>query len=161
MAYHAAVSQAGRTLLEPRNVILPAIRVVVADDSEELRAGLHEELGTEFTIVGTAHNGEQAVREVGRLDPDIVVLDINMPLLNGLEAARQLRDLHPRTKILFLTIHEQSEYIAAAFAAGALGYVTKRHLASDLSQAVREVAEGRTFLSPSLRRPGTTVPGEG
>src|SRR5215469_15737013 len=113
---------------------------------------LRDELSAEFEIAGTAENGEEAVREVPRLDPDILVLDITMPLMNGLQVASMLREKHPRTKILFLTIHEEPEYISAAFSAGARGYVTKRHMASDLALAIREVFDGRNFLSPFLKK---------
>jgi DNA-binding NarL/FixJ family response regulator len=128
------------------------IQVFLADDNSAMLADLRDELGKEFHISGVAENGEEAVREVVRLDPDVLVLDITMPGLNGLQVASRLRQLHPRTKILFLTIHEQAEYIAAAFSAGACGYVTKRRLATDLSRAIHDVLDGRTFLSPSLHQ---------
>lgn len=128
------------------------IRVFLADDNSAMLADLRDELSKEFHIAGSAENGEEAIREVVRLDPDILVLDITMPGLNGLQVAARLRKLHPRTKILFLTIHEQAEYIAAAFSAGACGYVTKRRLASDLSRAIHEILNGRSFLSPSLHQ---------
>jgi DNA-binding NarL/FixJ family response regulator len=128
------------------------IQVFLADDNSAMLSDLRDELNKEFHIVGAAENGEDAIREVLRLDPDVLVLDITMPGLNGLQVASRLRLLHSRTKILFLTIHEQAEYIAAAFSAGACGYVTKRHLASDLSRAIHEVSAGRTFLSPSLHQ---------
>jgi len=89
---------------------------------------------------------------VRRFDPDVVVLDIAMPILDGIQAASRVRDSQARTKILFLTIQENPEYVSAAFAAGASGYVTKLSLLSDLTHAIREVIEGRTFLSSSLRR---------
>jgi DNA-binding NarL/FixJ family response regulator len=126
------------------------IRVLLADDSEDVLADLREELSKEFDIVGTAGNGEEAVRAVLQLDPDVLVIDIAMPVLNGIQASSRIRKAHPRTKILFLTINEQAEYISAAFSAGASGYVTKRRLASDLAMAIREVSLGNTFLSPSL-----------
>ena len=75
-----------------------------------------------------------------------------MPVMNGLQVASLLREKHPRTKILFLTIHEEPEYISSAFSAGARGYVTKRRLASDLSLGIREVFDGRNFPSPSLQK---------
>lgn len=130
--------------------LVATIRVLLADDSEAVLAELRGELGKEFDIVGTAANGEEAVQEVFRLDPDVLVLDIAMPLLNGIQASLRIRKSHPRTQILFLSIHEQAEYISAAFSAGASGYVTKRHLASDLARAIREVFQGHRFLSPSL-----------
>lgn len=128
------------------------VRVFLVDDNSAMLADLRDELSKEFYIAGIAENGEEAIREVLRLDPDVLVLDITMPGLNGLQVASRLRKLHPRTKILFLTIHEQAEYIAAAFSAGACGYVTKRRLASDLSRAIHEILSGRTFLSPSLHQ---------
>jgi DNA-binding NarL/FixJ family response regulator len=128
-----------------------AIRVLLADDSDALLAELRGELCDEFEIVGTAANGKDAVDAVIFLDPDVLVLDIAMPNLNGLQAASRVRKNHPRTKIVFLSIHEQSEYISAAFLAGASGYVTKRRLATDLASAIREVIQGKIFLSPSLR----------
>ena len=128
------------------------IRVLLVDDNGEMLTDLQDELSAEFEIAGTAENGEQAVREVFRLDPDIVVLDVTMPVMNGLQVASLLREKRPGTRILFLTIHEEPEYISAAFSAGACGYVTKRRLASDLRVAIREVYDGRNFLSPSLQK---------
>ena len=128
------------------------IRVLLVDDNGEMLTDLRDELSAEFEIAGTAENGEQAVREVFRLEPDIVVLDITMPVMNGLQVASLLREKRSATKILFLTIHEEPEYISAAFSAGACGYVTKRRLASDLRAAIREVYDGRNFLSPSLQK---------
>lgn len=87
-----------------------------------------------------------------RLDPDVLVIDMAMPVMDGLQATERLRGANCRTKIVFLTIHEQCEYVAAAFAAGASGYVTKRHLGTDLVPAIREVFRGHTFISPSLHR---------
>ena len=128
------------------------IRVFLVDDNGDVLTDLRDELSDEFEIAGTAENGEEAVREVLRLDPDVLVLDLNMPVMSGLQVASLLREKHPRTKILFLTIHEEPEYISAAFSAGAWGYVTKRRLANDLPLAIREVFGGRNFLSPSLQK---------
>jgi DNA-binding NarL/FixJ family response regulator len=80
------------------------------------------------------------------------VLDINIPILNGIQASLRIHESHPRSKVLFLTIHEEDEYISAAFSAGACGYVSKRRLATDLARAIREVIRGNVFVSPSLRR---------
>jgi DNA-binding NarL/FixJ family response regulator len=128
------------------------IRVLLVDDNGEMLTDLRDELSAEFEIAGTADSGEEAIREVLRLDPDVIVLDVTMPVMNGLQVASSLRDMHRRTKILFLTIHEEPEYISAAFSVGACGYVTKRRLASDLALAIREVSVGRNFLSPSLHK---------
>lgn len=131
---------------------MATIRVLLVDDNGEMLTDLRDELSAEFEIAGTADNGEEAIREVLRLDPDVIVLDVTMPVMNGLQVASSLRDMHRRTKILFLTIHEEPEYISAAFSVGACGYVTKRRLASDLALAIREVSVGRNFLSPSLHK---------
>ena len=134
------------------DIIVATIRVLLVDDNRAMLAELRKELGEEFEISGTAGNGEDAIRAVLRLDPDVIVLDITMPIMNGLQVAEYVRDKNARTKILFLTIHEEPEYISAAFSSGASGYVTKRRLASDLAIAIREVFGGRHFLSPSLRK---------
>ena len=131
---------------------MATITVLFADDNEDMIAELKEELGDRFKILGAAENGEQAMEMALRLGPNVLVLDIAMPLLTGLEVAEKLRDKLPATRILFLTIHEEPEYISAAFCAGACGYVTKRRVASDLACAIREIHEGRMFLSPTLRR---------
>jgi DNA-binding NarL/FixJ family response regulator len=128
------------------------IRILLADDNDAVLAEIRELLGEEFEIIGTVSNGQDAVEAVRRFDPDVVVLDMAMPILGGLQAASQIQQINARTKILFLTIQEKVEYVSAAFAAGASGYVTKRRLLSDLAHAIREVAEGRTFLSASLRK---------
>ena len=129
------------------------MRILLVDDNQAMLADLHEELASDgFTIAGTAHDGEDALQLVASLDPDVLVIDITMPGLNGFQVATRLRESHPRTKILFLTIHEEPEYISAAFTTGAYGYVSKRRLNSDLAHAIREVFAGRTFLSPSLQK---------
>jgi DNA-binding NarL/FixJ family response regulator len=141
-----------RSLVRDREVVVSRIRVLLADDHEDFLRQLRGELDPEFEIVGTAENGEAAINATARLDPDVIVIDISMPILDGLQATARLRDTKCRTKIVFLTIHEQSDYVSAAFAAGASGYVTKRHVGSDLVQAIREVFRGHTFISPSLHR---------
>jgi DNA-binding NarL/FixJ family response regulator len=131
-------------------VLVEKIRLVLADDNHTVLTGLHQELGKEFDIVETVNDGQKAIEAVRRLDPDVLVLDISMPILDGIQVATQLRDASCRTKIVFLTIHEQPEYALAAFSAGAQGYVTKRHLA-DLIPAIHQVLSGRNFVSPSLQ----------
>jgi two-component system, NarL family, response regulator DegU len=128
------------------------IRVLLADDNTAMLADLQEEFGKEFQIVGTVDHGNDVVGAVVRLDPDVLVLDMTMPGLNGLQVASRIRDLHLRTKILFLTIHEQREYISAAFSVGVNGYVSKRSLARDLAPAIRAVFDGENYLSPSLNK---------
>ena len=123
------------------------IRVLLADDHEPILAKVRMVLGEDFDIVGAVCNGRDAVTEVRRLDPDILIIDLAMPVLNGLEAASQLLSRKVRTKIVFLTVHEDQDFIEAAFIAGASGYVTKSHLTTDLVSAIHEVLRGGTYVS--------------
>jgi DNA-binding NarL/FixJ family response regulator len=127
------------------------IRVVLADDHQEVIAKIRGVLGDGFEVVEAVVDGIQAVSAVLALDPDVFVTDISMPLLNGLQAARRIQNTNPRVKIIFVTIHEDRDFIAAAFSAGATGYVTKRHLSTDLVFAIQEALKGRTFVSNSIR----------
>jgi two-component system response regulator NreC len=129
-----------------------SITVVLADDHDILRDGLRAllEMADDITVVGEARTGAEAVAEVERLRPQIVLMDISMPELDGVEASRRIRQRVPETRILFLTMHEADEYFFRALRAGASGYVIKRTAASDLIAAVRAVARGESFLSPSV-----------
>jgi len=131
---------------------LPAIRIVLADDSRALLIEVTAKLAEEFEIVGSAEDGEGAIKVVERTEPDVLILDISMPLLNGLQVAARLSENVRHAKIVFLTIHEQPAYISAAFSAGGSAYVTKRHLATDLVPAIRAVMNDQTFVSPSLSK---------
>jgi DNA-binding NarL/FixJ family response regulator len=127
------------------------IRVVLADDHREVIEKVRGILGDEFEVVETAENGRQAVGAVLALDPDVLVIDISMPSLNGLQAARSMQKANCRAKIVFLTIHEDRDFIAAALSAGGAGYVTKRRLSIDLVFAIHEALKGNTFVSNSIR----------
>jgi DNA-binding NarL/FixJ family response regulator len=127
------------------------LRVVLADDHAGVLAELRVQLGKLFEIVGVVEDGKQAVEATLRLDPDVLILDISMPVMNGFQAAACLRDLKCRTKIVILTTYEDHEYIDKAFSSGANAYVTKRDLATALVTAIREVFRGGRFVSPSLR----------
>jgi len=129
------------------------IRVLLADDRPEVLESVRQLICKNFEVVGTVEDGQQAVEAACRLDPDIVVIDISMPTMNGLETASFLHTSGNRALIVFLTIHEDSDYIAKAFSVGARGYVSKRHIATDLIPALEEVLQGHTFLSPSLSFP--------
>jgi DNA-binding NarL/FixJ family response regulator len=139
------------SLLATEGIAVDKIRVVLADDHREVIAKIRGVLGDEFEVVEAVMNGAQAVTAVLALDPDVFVTDISMPILNGLQAARRIQNAKPRVKIIFLTIHEDRDFIAAAFSAGATGYVTKRRLSTDLVVAMQEALMGRTFVSDSLR----------
>jgi DNA-binding NarL/FixJ family response regulator len=128
------------------------VRVLLADDHHAILARVRHQLGEEFEIVGTAANGADAVDAVFQLDPDVLVIDISMPVLSGLEAAARVRTACCRTKIVFLTIHDDPDFIAAALSAGASGYVTKNRLSTDLVPAIREALMGHTFISETLNQ---------
>jgi DNA-binding NarL/FixJ family response regulator len=125
-------------------------RVLLADDHALLLDGLKKLLEQEYDLVGTAANGRALVAAARRLQPDIVVLDISMPLLNGIDAARQVREAVPTAKLVFLTVHADSAYVEEAFRAGALGYVLKHTAARELFVALRKVSRGRAYISPMI-----------
>ena len=139
------------SVMATEGVAVDKIRVVLADDHREVIAKIRGVLGDEFEIIEAAENGNQAVIAVLELNPDIFVTDISMPVLNGLQAARRIQKANSRVKIIFLTIHEDRDFIAAAFSAGATGYVTKRRLSTDLVLAIQEALKGHTFVSDSIR----------
>jgi DNA-binding NarL/FixJ family response regulator len=138
-------------VLASEGITVGKIRVVLADDHREVIAKVRGVLGDDFDILEAAENGRQAVTAVLALDPDVFVTDISMPVLNGLQAAQSIQKNNSRVKIIFLTIHEDRDFIAAAFSAGATGYVTKRRLSTDLVLAIQEAMRGHTFISNSIR----------
>lgn len=125
-------------------------RLLLADDHALIIHGLRLLLQDRFDLVGTARDGQELVSSAGQLQPDIVVLDVSMPLLNGIEAARRIRKLLPSAKIVFVTQHVDRHYAQAAFQAGASGYVLKQSATSKLLTALQEVLRGRFYLSPEL-----------
>jgi DNA-binding NarL/FixJ family response regulator len=126
------------------------IRLLVAEDHQAMREKVVGTLKGEYIIVDVVGDGEEMLTAESKISPDVVVLDISMPVMNGLEAASRLRERESKAKIVFLTVHDEPEYLEAALAAGALGYVIKSRLASDLCLAVREAMAGRRFVSPCL-----------
>ena len=126
------------------------IRVLLADDHQAVLERVCEILGEDFEVVGKVNNGRDAVREAERLDPDVLVIDISMPILNGLDAAQRLRAANMRAKVIFLTVHDDKDFVAAAFSAGASGYVTKENVDTDLVPAIRDALEGRIYVSQSI-----------
>jgi DNA-binding NarL/FixJ family response regulator len=129
---------------------LNRIRVLLADDHEAMLERIAELVKTECDVVGTATDGQQALDAAGELNPDVLVLDISMPVLNGIEAAHQLKKAGHKARIVFLTVHDDPDFAREALAAGALGYVIKSRIASDLVTAIKAAYAGRLFLSPSL-----------
>lgn len=132
----------------------PPIRILLADDHDILREGLKALLSmqSDMVIVGEAYTGRDAVELAERLQPDVVLLDVSMPELDGLEACRRIRARAPEVQVLILTMHEREDYLRQALEAGAAGYLVKRTAATELRLAVRAVAHGETFLSPSMAR---------
>ncbi|MGH9320040.1 MAG: response regulator [Vicinamibacteria bacterium] len=130
------------------------ISVLLADDHTILREGLRSLLAaaSDVNVVGEAETGREAVQLARRLKPAVVVMDIAMPMLNGLEATRQIRSADPSTKVLVLSMHSDSEYVEKVLEAGATGYLVKQTGASDLLTAIREIHRGNVFLSPSISR---------
>ena len=126
------------------------LRVLIVDDDDEVRRSVADLLEGKVHVIGTAENGERAVELVALLCPDIVVLDICMPVLDGLAAAVQLREAGYRPKIVFLSMQNDPDFIEAALATGALGYVLKCSLRTDLTAAIRLALDGKRFLSPAL-----------
>ena len=128
-----------------------AIRLLLADDHRLVRESLRALLEREgYEVVAEAGDGREAVRLARELNPDLAVLDVAMPELNGLEAARQLQRAAPRTRTVLVTMHEEEQYVAEALAAGVKGYVLKSQVARDLLRALEEVAQGSVYLSPRV-----------
>lgn len=128
------------------------IKVLLADDHNVVRAGLRALLAAagDMQVIGEAENGQQALREAHRLRPDVVVLDLAMPLSNGVTAARQLAAEVPSAKVLILSSYNEQQHIRQAIEAGAASYVLKQCAAQELLQAVRETAQGNAFFSPAV-----------
>jgi DNA-binding NarL/FixJ family response regulator len=125
--------------------------VLLADDHPALLALTADALASEYLVVGSVGDGNELLAEAERLYPDVIVLDITMPRLDGIEAARQLRRSHRPARLVFLTFHEDPDYARAALDAGELGYVVKARLASDLLPAIRAALADQSFISPTLR----------
>lgn len=127
-------------------------RVLLGDDHHLIVEGMKSVLANDFDVVGVASNGRDLLTEAQRLKPDAVLLDISMPLLNGIEAARQIKQILPASKLVFVTQASDRAYVQTAFRIGASGYVLKQSLAGELVNALREVLAGAYYITPLLRK---------
>ncbi len=127
-------------------------RLVFAEDHTILREGLRALIASdpEFEIIGEAKDGRDAVQAVEKLGPDLVLMDLSMPRMHGLEAIKEIKSRFPETKVLTLTVHKTEEYVFAALKAGADGYVLKDATQAELSMAIKTVLKGKRYLSPSI-----------
>ena len=132
------------------------VRVLLVDDNEGMLARAARVIAERCTVVGSASDGASALDVAARLEPDVIVLDISMRGVTGLDVARILRARGSRASIVFLTVHDEDEFVVAAQATGALGYVLKARLATDLVTAVLEARAGRSFVSATFRAPAGT-----
>jgi DNA-binding NarL/FixJ family response regulator len=123
-------------------------RLLIADDHVMFAQGLESLLRDEFELLGTAGNGEELVEATLRLDPDVILVDISMPVLNGFDAVRRIKASGSETKIIFVTMHDDATLLSEAFRCGASGYILKQAAGEELVNAIREVAHGNNYVSP-------------
>jgi two-component system response regulator NreC len=131
-----------------------AVTVLLAEDHTIVRHGLAKLLEAEpgLQVVGEARNGREAIAKVEELKPDVVIMDIAMPLLNGIEATRQIKKNRPQTKVIILSMHSHDRFISELFSLGASGYLLKDSTGLDIIQAIESAIKGDTYLSPSISR---------
>jgi two-component system response regulator NreC len=129
------------------------VSIVLADDHPIFRQGLRSLLEKDgFTVVGEGSDGMEAIRLADKFRPDIVMLDFSMPRLNGLDAAKEVRRVSPRSKVILLTVHREEQYVLEAINAGIKGFVLKSEAATALAEAIHEVTRGNAYLSPGIAR---------
>ena len=139
-------------MTEVHTVADEVIRVLIADDQALFRRGLYVVLGTEdgIEVVGEAENGEEAVSKSEELAPDVVLMDVRMPRVSGIEATRTIRDVIPTAKILMLTVSDEEDDLYEAIKAGANGYLLKEISVEEVAEAIRAVVQGQSLISPSM-----------
>ena len=126
------------------------LRVLIAEDHKIVAEGLRSLLEPEFELAGIVEDGRALIKAAEKTLPDVIVADISMPLLNGIEAVRQVKEINPDIKVVFLTMHPDVTYAARAFEIGASGYVLKHSAPSELVTAIREAYKGRTYVTPMI-----------
>ena len=127
-------------------------RVLLADDPSLVLEGFRRILDDQCDLVGMVEDGRALLEAAQRVQPDIVILDVSMPLLNGIDAATQLKKSHPSIKVIFVTMHADADYVRSAFEAGASGYLLKRSAVDELEQAIRAVWAGHTYITPLIAK---------
>jgi DNA-binding NarL/FixJ family response regulator len=132
---------------EPTSFSRP--RILIADDHQLVLERVGTLLRSRFEVIGMVHNGRELITEAVRLNPDVIVVDISMPELDGIQAVHQLREKGSTAKLVFLTIHWEDEFVRACFAEGALGYVLKARMRSDLIPAINAALSNQSFVSAS------------
>jgi DNA-binding NarL/FixJ family response regulator len=140
-------------------------RILLADDHKDVREKIMQELEPEFEVVGAVGDGNTLLEAASQMKPDVCIVDISMPIMSGIEAAAQMKASGSTSKIVFLTVHEDPDFLRAALEAGAIGYVVKSRVASDLCPAIRGALAGLLFVSPCCMFPaqidnGTKVSNE-
>jgi DNA-binding NarL/FixJ family response regulator len=125
-------------------------RVLIADDHRIVVEGLKKVLHPDFDIAGAVEDGRELVTAAEKLRPDVIIADISMPMLNGIDAVRQIKKVHEATKVVFLTMHLDVAYAVSAFEAGASGYVLKHSAPDELVTAIHEALQGRTYVTPLI-----------
>ncbi len=128
------------------------IRILIADDHSIVREGLKQllELESDFEVVGQASNGLETIQSVKNLDPDVLLLDINMPIMNGIKALKKIKEDGLRTRVVVLTIHEDREYLLETMQIGATGYILKDSDSASLYKAIRDAHNGHSYIQPKL-----------
>lgn len=126
-------------------------RILIADDHTLMLSVIAELLGKHHDVVGTVRDGQALLDAIGKLSPDVAVVDIGMPRLHGVEVAKQIRNLRARTRLVFLTVYEDAELARSALSVGVFGYVVKSHAMTDLPLAIRAALIGQQFISPCLQ----------
>ena len=125
-------------------------RILLADDHPQLVQKVTQLLHPEYEVLGAVRDGQALIAAAEKLKPDVLVLDVTMPILDGIEAAKELKARGCESKIVFLTVHSDPDYLRACLAAGGLGYVVKSRMSSDLPQAVDHALAERIFISPTM-----------
>lgn len=126
-------------------------RVLLADDNPAVLEHVTSMLRPDFEIVGECHDGESVLREYDKLKPDVLVLDVSMGRMSGIDVARRLRDTGRAARIVFLTVHEDQEFVTAALGAGGCAYVVKSRISTDLVSAIQAALAGKLYISSSLQ----------